>query len=108
MTTDSERLESDREWREAISPGVIELCAVCLRERRQCECAAQGGQASGGGSAAGRGSDGTNRDGRVIEPACQRSVERDAGAPAATWPGGARAHRGRLRGGRGCRRITHG
>jgi len=44
MSTDTEWLESDREWREALSPNVIELCAVCMREQKACECAAQAGR----------------------------------------------------------------
>lgn len=37
---DAERLESDREFREAVSPLTIELCAVCREPVRQCECQA--------------------------------------------------------------------
>lgn len=44
MFTDTEWLESNREWREALPPTVIELCAVCMQEQSACECAVQAGR----------------------------------------------------------------
>lgn len=34
---DTQRLESEREFREAISPQVIEICAMCREQVQQCE-----------------------------------------------------------------------
>ena len=40
--TDLDRIESDREWREGISPLVIEVCCECTHLIEYCECASQG------------------------------------------------------------------
>ena len=39
--TDIDRIESDREFREGISPLVIELCCVCSHMIDYCECACE-------------------------------------------------------------------
>ena len=39
--TDIDRIESDREFREGISPLVIEVCCVCKHLIEYCECASQ-------------------------------------------------------------------
>jgi hypothetical protein len=39
--TDADRIESEREWADAMSPLVAETCAVCHRSVADCECAAE-------------------------------------------------------------------
>ena len=38
MVPGTECRESDREWAEAISPEVIQLCDLCMRKVHECEC----------------------------------------------------------------------
>ena len=39
--TDADRIQTERDWHDAMSPVVVETCAVCHRSVADCECAAE-------------------------------------------------------------------